>query len=96
LVGVVSILLVVVIWAGFRTPGVEESAFTVNQISPAEALLSQETNGFYLSGLSEPGGNGRDFAVSAVSLTDETSLRVQPSYLMPTIPAERVTAREAF
>lgn len=96
LVGVVSVLLIAVIWTGYRTQNnviENESVFTQG----FQGLSDWESAGdFYLAGVPEIGEQNQTYLVSGVSLVDEISPRTQPNYVMPTIPAEQVNAQVIF
>jgi len=96
LVGVLSVLLIAVIWAGYRADNTlieNESAF----MQDAAGFSNWQGAGdFYLAGMPETTGQSQSYLVSGISLTDDISPRAQPYYVMPTIPAEQVNARVIF
>jgi len=96
LVGVVSVLLIAVIWTGYRAENnviENESMFTQD----FQGLADWESaGGFYLAGTPEIGQQNQTYLISGVSLVDEISPRAQPNYVMPTIPAEQVNAHVIF
>ena len=97
LVGVASMLLVVAVWTGYRiTVGPEPDGSDFSQPIASALTEAQRADGFYLAGMTEAGEQNRGYVMPAVSLSDDISPRTQPNYVLPTIPAEQVTAREVF
>ena len=99
LVSVTSVLLVVAVWAGYRVAvGPQETGSDFAQYVVEQAGISagdeRGNSEVYLAGISETGT--QSYVVPAVSLSDDISPRTQPNYVLPTIPAEQVSAREVF
>ncbi len=87
LVGITTAAIAVLLWTGQesdnqQSPATEFTASAISAPSFAEPLRGTEANADYL--------------VGTVSLSDETSSKVPPNYVMPTVPAEFINASAAF
>jgi anti-sigma factor RsiW len=91
-VGVVTALLTIIIWTGYDS----DEQLVDNTAALTQELADLNQIGYELRLETEVADPLRDYLISGVSLSDYTSPRSQPNYVMPTIPAEQVNAQLIF
>lgn len=101
LIGVLPVMLVLVVGVGYIS---EDSQFDT-QLGSTEYITAQQEIAAYpafaiddhrVPGLPEYARQNQQYVLSGISLVDDISSRTQPKYVMPTVPAEMVTARAIF
>ncbi len=96
LVGVASLLLAAAVWTGYTTNGfiVGGQSYTsqVAEIAPVDMVTARA----YLVDQESAAEAGFGYLASGISLVDHASPRTEPNYVMPTVPAEQMSAQVIF
>ncbi len=88
LVGISTAALAILLWTGYT--GDEQTTPTAETTITATPAQQAYVEPIHCNDLNA------DYVVATVSLSDETSARVPPNYMMPTVPAEVINASVAF
>jgi len=91
-VGIITALLAIVIWTGYDA----DEGTMENNTPFTQDVLNHGQNDFDLRLGSQSADPLLEYLVSGVSLSDYTSARSQPNYVMPTIPAKQVNSHLIF